>query len=237
MSAVCAAPRPAITVVSTCQNNIGAIHLDRCYESPVTKQLSLALDRLTRRRKRRRPGRKQTRLVKSEPHRERPSLSRRHPVHVTVRTHAAVGTMRRHRAYRAIHRALRCAAGRDDFRVVHLSIQRTHVHFLVEADHALALARGMQGLQISAAKALNRSLARRGNVFTDRYHAVHITSPTQARHALRYVLTNWRHHGHGRDVRRIDPYSSAYVVLGMPPPLAALPLCRAETWLLRAATG
>jgi REP element-mobilizing transposase RayT len=198
----------------------------------VAKQLPFAFARPRRRRKDRRPGRKQTKPIKSEPHRSRLALSARHPVHITVRTHSTVGTMRRHRAYRALHRALRCAAARADFRVVHVSLQRTHVHFLVEADHEVALARGMQGLQISAAKALNRSLARRGNVFPDRYHAVHITNPTQARHALRYVLSNWRHHGHAADMRQIDPYSSAYVVLRVPPPLGPLPLCRAETWLL-----
>lgn len=30
----------------------------------------------------------------------------------------------------------------------------------------------------------------------DRYHARFITTPTQARNAIRYVLGNWRHHGH-----------------------------------------
>jgi len=50
-------------------------------------------------------------------------------------------------------------------------------------------------------------------VFPDRYHADLITSPTQARHALRYVLSNWRKHGEDRTETtrgwRIDWFSSA----------------------------
>jgi hypothetical protein len=53
---------------------------------------------------------------------------------------------------------------------------------------------------------------RRGPVFADRYHLTVIRSPTQARNALGYVLSNFRHHGedqHG--VARtwlVDPFSS-----------------------------
>src|SRR5205814_9644640 len=91
-------------------------------------------------------------------------------------------------------------ARRCDFRIVHLSIQRTHLHLLVEADDKAALASGMQGFQISAAKQLNAAISRgkpqrrRGTVFPDRYHAEIITSPRQARHSLAYVLANWRKH-------------------------------------------
>jgi REP element-mobilizing transposase RayT len=195
------------------------------------RQLSLDLKR--RGGKKGRSGRKQVNAIKSEPHRLRAKLDgARLPVHVTVRVVPAIGTMRRHRGYRAIRRALRCTAKRPDFRVVHLSLQRTHVHFLVEADDALSLARGMQGLQISAARWLNRELDRRGNVFADRYHPVQLDNPRQVRNALRYVLVNWRHHGHAHDMRRLDPYSTAYVLTNETPPLGPFPVCRAQTWLL-----
>src|SRR6185295_7661255 len=108
-------------------------------------------------------------------------------------------------------------ARRESFRIVHLSIQRTHVHLLVEADHKAALASGMQGFQISAAKHLNAAISknrpgprRRGAVFSDRYHAEIITTPTQARHTLNYVINNWRKHQEDRtDTARswkIDPF-------------------------------
>ncbi|MBC7977589.1 MAG: hypothetical protein H7138_21645 [Myxococcales bacterium] len=49
-------------------------------------------------------------------------------------------------------------------------------------------------------------------MFVDRYHLVVIKSPTQARHALAYVLGNWRKHGEDRSgpARNLllDPYAS-----------------------------
>lgn len=142
----------------------------------------------------------------------------RHPVHVVLRVSREVGNLRRRHAYRAVRGALvRCAA-RTDYRVVHVSIQATHLHLLIEADDKQALARGMQGFAISAAKRLNRELRRaRGEVFPFRYHATCITTPTQARNALAYVLNSWRRHRedrHHTSWRQIDPYSSAYAFGG-----------------------
>ena len=131
------------------------------------------------------------------PHKERPFLHARYPVHVTLRVVAAVGKLRRRCAYQAIREATLTTARREDFRIVHLSIQHDHIHLLVEADDKRALAAGMQGFQISAAKHLNAAVSkgkpgprRRGTVFPDRYHAEIVTSPTQARHALSYVVIN-----------------------------------------------
>jgi REP element-mobilizing transposase RayT len=109
------------------------------------------------------------------------------------------------------------AALREHIRIIHISLQRTHVHLLIEAEHKAALARGMQGFQISVARHINRALGdgrqrRRGKVFADRYHVEVLTSPTRARHALRYVLSNWRHHGEDREglpsTWLVDPFSS-----------------------------
>jgi putative transposase len=190
-------------------------------------------------------GRPQVNARKSEPHRSRPPLRSEHPIHVTVRVAPAVGALRTHRAYRALRRALRGVLARHDFRVVHVSIQRAHVHFLVEADDERALATGMQALQISAARKLNAEVGRRGNVFVDRYHPEVITSPRQARNALAYVLNNWRRHGeHARALARrwrLDPYSSAIAFRGwrnqpdhwdLPPTYEPLPVCFPQTWLL-----
>jgi REP element-mobilizing transposase RayT len=141
------------------------------------------------------------------------------PVHVVLRVAPAIGGLRKHKTYAALREALLVAARRDNFRVVHISIQSKHVHLLVEASDRIALARGMQGFQISAAKRLNAAVTkpgekrRRGVVFTDRYHVQLIKSPKQARHCLSYVLNNWRHHQEdGEGVARtwkIDRYSSA----------------------------
>ncbi|HEY0481133.1 MAG TPA: transposase [Kofleriaceae bacterium] len=120
--------------------------------------------------------------------------------------------------YKAIREATITAAMRERFRIIHLSLQRTHVHMLVEAEHKAALARGMQGFQISAARNINTALGdgvrrRRGKVFADRYHVEVITTPTRARHAIGYILGNWRKHKedqHGlASTWLVDPFSTA----------------------------
>jgi len=107
----------------------------------------------------------------SEPHKRRPALARRHPVEIIARVVPAVGGLRRRRAYRAIRRAVRTSLGRIDFRIVDLEVRRAVVVLIVEADHAEALARGVQGFEIAAARYLNGACRRRGVVFPDRYRA------------------------------------------------------------------
>src|SRR4051794_29416166 len=175
--------------------------------------------------KRRGAGRPPKGKRSGSPHEERPFLHARYPVHVTLRAIAAVGNLRRRCVYQAIRWATLTTARREDFRIVHLSIQRNHVHLLVEADNKRALAAGMQGLQISAAKHLNAAISkgrpgprRRGTVFPDRYHAEIITSPTQARHALSYILNNFRKHREDQTAPtsawKLDWFSSAIAFPG-----------------------
>ena len=175
--------------------------------------------------KRRGAGRKPKGRRAGSRHKARPELEARCPVHVVLRVIGAVGNLRRRFIYRAIREATLTTARREDFRIVHVSIQRTHVHLLVEADHKDALAVGMQGFQISAAKHLNAAISkgkpgsrRRGTVFPDRYHAEIITSPRQARHALSYVLNNWHKHQEDRaapmSTWTIDWFSSAVMFPG-----------------------
>ena len=161
--------------------------------------------------KRRGAGRPPKGARSGSPHQERPFLHARYPVHVSLRVVSAVGNLRRRCVYQAVREATLITARREDFRIIHLSIQRTHIHLLVEASDKRALAVGLQGFQISAAKHLNAAISegrpgprRRGTVFPDRYHAEIITSPTQARHALSYVMNNWRKH----EEDRAQPMSS-----------------------------
>ena len=80
-----------------------------------------------------------------------------------------------------------------------------HVHFIVEADDSAALSRGMQGLAIRLAKALNRMMGRSGGVFDDHYDARLLRSPTQLVRAIAYVLRNAEHHF---GAKGIDPRTS-----------------------------
>jgi REP element-mobilizing transposase RayT len=208
-----------------------------------------------KRRRGKKPGPKPKGRAGSR-HKVRPELKARHPVHIVLRVVAAVGNLRRRATYKAVREATLTTARREDFRIVHLSIQRNHLHLLVEADHKGALASGMQGFQISAAKHLNAAISkdrsglrRRGPVFPDRYHAEIITTPTQARHALNYVINNWRKHREDRAAMaqswKIDPFSTAILFPGWeeygdqaflwrgPPTYDPLVAYQPRTWLLR----
>ncbi len=187
-------------------------------------------------------------------HKTRPEIEARFPIHVVIRVVGEVAKLRTPKAYRAIRRAMFTLGNRRaDFRIVHVSLQNNHVHLIVEADDRVALARGMQGFQISAAKYLNRELSRgrlerrRGQVFADRYFAVQIKTVTGVRNALNYVLNNWRKHGRdqhevGLYEGRIDPYSTGALFTGwkeraqpaivLPADYDPLPVSAARSWLV-----
>ena len=167
--------------------------------------------------KRKGAGRKPKGRRAGSRHEKRPLIKPQFALHVVMRVVAAVGNMRRRSLYKAVREATITAALRERIRIVHISIQRTHVHMLLEAEDQLALARGMQGFTISASRHVNTALAirgrrRRGRVFADRYHLEVITSPRRARHALNYVLNNWRKHREDQQglarTWLVDPYSS-----------------------------
>jgi putative transposase len=127
-------------------------------------------------------------------HWRRPSLSRHHPVHVTLRVRQGVSSLREHALFGAVRRALAAGKARFGFGLVHFSVQRDHLHLIAEAHDRRALSRGVQGLSIRVARAVNRQLERAGKVFADRYHARALRSPREVRFALRYVLLNARKH-------------------------------------------
>ena len=74
--------------------------------------------------------------------------------------------------------------------IVHFAILSNHLHLVVEAGNRIALSRGLQSLEIRMARALNHSMARRGRVFADRFHAHILKTPTEVGRARRYVLEN-----------------------------------------------
>jgi hypothetical protein len=118
--------------------------------------------------------------------------------------------------------------------VVHFSLLGNHVHLITEADDTTALALGMRALSVRIAMGLNVLMNRRGPVFSDRYHAHVLRTPSEVRHALAYVLGNFASHARRRGERVspafVDPYSSAAErgPDGQPPPVSA-----PESWLLR----
>jgi REP element-mobilizing transposase RayT len=137
-------------------------------------------------------------------HRRRPRL-RRLPVHVTWRMRAGVWNLRSRRCFIALQRAFYGGAEKFGFRLIHFSIQGNHIHGLIEAEDEKALFRGMTGLGVRIARALNRVMGRTGKVFAHRYHAHVLKTPTEVRRAQSYLQNNARHHYGWRGP---DPYTS-----------------------------
>ena len=95
--------------------------------------------------RRRRPG------ASTVPHRTRAALASRFPVHVTWRLQAGLPNLRDKRSLKTIEGALARGCERPGFRLVHYSVQRDHLHLLIEARDAPALSRWLQGLGIRLA--------------------------------------------------------------------------------------
>jgi REP element-mobilizing transposase RayT len=138
------------------------------------------------------------------------------PVHVTVRLRRGIPSLRQGRFVRAFRRSLGECSVRTGFRVVHYSIQRNHLHFIVEAAGQVALGCGMKSLSARIGRCVNRVFARTGRVLDGRYHHRVLTTPREVRNALAYVLLNTRHHWHERH--------------GRPPPAVALDPASSGAW-------
>ena len=174
-------------------------------------------------------------------HGARPELTGRHPLLVTLKVRREVWNLRARRAMAQILPALAAVLAKRGMRVVHYSVQRDHVHLVVEAEGKAALTRGLRGLCTRIAKRLNALMERKGKVLADRYHQRVLTTPRQVRSALRYVLCNARKHGLAPSERGwLDPCSSAAAFDGWSIELSSLgpsalcpPTSAPTTWLLR----
>ena len=153
---------------------------------------------------------------------------------MTLRATAGIPSLRSGRLFNTIRTALGTSSNQR-FRVLHFSVQADHLHLLVEANEPTGFERGVRGLAIRVAKAVNRALARHGRVWADRYHSRLLRTPREVRSAFVYVLNNVRKHLRG--IRGLDPCSSARWFDGWrgekPEVDASSPVARARTWLAR----
>lgn len=158
-------------------------------------------------------GRKPKGEVAGVSHRQREALASRFPVHVTVKVSQGLPRLRRRRERKALMAAFAAGCERQGFRLCHYAILNDHMHFLVEAKDRSSLSRGLQGLLIRIARALNKLWGRKGSVFADRYHDRILKTPREVKNAIRYVLGNGKkHEQQGREVRvgeAVDVFTSA----------------------------
>jgi putative transposase len=192
-----------------------------------------------------RAGRKRQKNTVS--HQTRPAFPTRFPQHVTMRLGADTPPIASEWLMKRVIRPCIALCEKPTFRVVEFNVLSNHLHLVCEANDAMTLARGVQGLAIRLARRLNTALKRKGKFFGPRYHAVALRSPAQVRNTLRYVLLNRKHHA-AADKRFfagwIDPYSSGAWFRGWQAPIRANgvisdlvrlepPTKSPKTWLLR----
>jgi len=165
-------------------------------------------------------------------HAPRARVTRHSPVFVTTKLVEGLPNLRRESTLALLRDTLAAGADRFGFRLVEYSIQSTHLHFVVEAQDERALGRGMKGLLVRLAKALNRAWGRSGRVIRDRYHARVLETPREVRQVLVYALQNARKHG--ARILGIDAYSSGPWFEGWADrsPRADRALPRPHSWLL-----
>jgi putative transposase len=179
-------------------------------------------------------------------HRQRSPLPQRFPVHVTMKLRTGLPRLRSGREYTALRAAFAAGCARNlsgRFRLCHYAVLNDHLHLICEAEGRTALVRGLQGLLVRIAKALNKLWSRRGSVFADRYHDHILKSPREVRNALRYVFGNGKKHAaEGREIRvpqAIDTFTSAPWFSGFRERIrikgidaVVRPVTFARTWLL-----
>ena len=188
-------------------------------------------------------GRKPTGDKAGVSHGPRAVLAARFPAHITMKLQRGLPRLRSRREYASLRAAFAAGCDRAGFRLTHYAVLNDHLHFLVEARDRQTLTRGLQGLAIRIAKALNKLWQQRGTVFADRYHDRILKTPREVKNALVYVLANGRKHAaEGREVsvpQAIDVFTSApgfdgfresFTVRGIE--VIVRPVTTAHTWLL-----
>lgn len=187
-------------------------------------------------------------------HVPRPTFRTTVPAHVTLRLRPDLPSLRDTRVVDEVKRTFASGCEREDFRLVHYSLQGNHAHLIVEARDQGALGRGMMAIGSRLARAVNRVRGESGPVLADRYHHRLLRTPREVHRALRYVLLNARRHAvrlrtNLRATKALlDPASSAQWFDGWKRELASAtalsapraaadrehtPVARARTWLLR----
>ena len=167
----------------------------------------------------------------------RPVHKRWNPIHVTLRRAKGLPSLRTDRLHHLVREVVR-ETRREEFRIVHYSVQADHVHMIVEAEDGRALSSGMRSFAVRVARRVNRRVLGRsaGRVWGDRYHRRDLCSPRQVRNTLVYVLGNHLKHGETK-VGLLDPCSSGPWWDGwihiLEPPSHPNPTAPAQTWLLR----
>ena len=143
---------------------------------------------------------------------------------MTLRVRKGFASLRTRTFVRLLSASFRQACERGNARLVPFSIQRDHLHLILEAEGKQALGTAMKSIAARVARCVNRVFRRAGPVLLGRYHVRALRTP--------------RERGAGPPVQ-IDEASSGAWFNGWSVPLQPLssreppPVASPRTWLLR----
>jgi putative transposase len=134
-------------------------------------------------------GRKPNGEVAGVSHLARPSVPRDSLVHVVLKFHDDVASLRSKKMFAILTHSLESGADLHGSRIVQYSIGRSELHLLVEASSNKSLSKTMQGFSIRVARGVNRSMVKKGRVFADRFHSKVLATPAEVREARSEIST------------------------------------------------
>lgn len=144
-------------------------------------------------------------------HMKRPRVTNQTPLHANIKLIQGLPNLRTKALLKEFKESV-TGAKKFGLYAIHFSIQRDHIHMIVEAENNKALVQGMHSLvgrlgKIIRAYCASRGQAKRGSVFRGRYFVRTLKTPTETRNALEYVLLNASKHQNL--IEHMDSYSSA----------------------------
>jgi REP element-mobilizing transposase RayT len=155
----------------------------------------------------RRKGAGRRKHLASEPsHAKREPVTKKTPLHLTLRCLAGVPTLRSKYFLFQLGRMIALAKLKG-LSINHFAIESNHIHLIAEASSNKALARGMMSLIASVRAALKEVFGYSGKCLVGRFHTHLLKTPTEMKRALKYVLFN--HAKHCGMKPFIDFFSSA----------------------------
>ena len=140
-------------------------------------------------------GKKKKRWREGAPHRRRITPRRWSPHHVTLSLKRDCPSLRTNPTFFFSLQVFQEEKKRSGFLLLAWTLQKNHLHLIVEAASPEALSRSIQGIQVRLARGWNRIWKRKGRVFAGRFHSRMVRSLGDGRRVLAYVLKNHLRHG------------------------------------------
>lgn len=126
-------------------------------------------------------------------HLKRQRVNPKAPIHVTMKLREGLPNIQCPEMHEKFKSGLRKAKALG-LRVIHYTVERNHIHMMIECSNNSSLSRGMKSLGASFGRAIRAFAGGKGPVFKERFHMRVVKTPMEVRNVIAYVLTNTSKH-------------------------------------------